>query len=293
MIHIFGYKPPCESLGMGVFDGLHAAHQVLLDNCSHLLTFWPHPDVFLSKNADIKMLTTLRELRYYVKNLLVLRFNQHIADMPADQFLASVIADKISPKQLVVGYDFRFGYRQEGDLQLLKSWTQKNRIRLKIIDPIQSSIHSLNNTKAPIKSSLIRNLIQDDQFDAAMTLLGHSYLVIGKVIMGDQIGRRLGFPTANLQLPALKMVPCDGVYQGRVLIQKEWKSSLVYVGKRPTFGKKESRVEVYVLDFDGDLYGRQLKVFVERKIRSDQIFAGKDALIAQIRQDIDFIRARV
>ncbi len=284
MYKIFGLKnQQIESLGLGIFDGFHFGHQELAKYCSHLLTFWPHPDVFLSKNKDLKMLTTLRELRYYQKKLVVLRFNYYISQLQPENFLDQIILKELNPQRIVVGYDFNFGYKKEGDYQLLKIWTAKNKIEL-----IQVKPATINDQI--VKSSLIRNLILENKFNQAVNLLNHAYLIIGKVIKGEGRGRRLGFPTANLQIPMHKLIPGKGIYKGKVLVENKSYSALIYLGNKPTFHRNfQNSVEVYIKGFRDNIYDKQIKVFLELKIRDEQIFSNEQDLILQIQKDLEQI----
>ncbi|MFA5879779.1 MAG: riboflavin biosynthesis protein RibF [Candidatus Margulisiibacteriota bacterium] len=278
---IFGLKSGnCERLGLGVFDGYHLGHQELAKNCSHLLTFWPHPDILLKKNSELAMLTTLRELRFYQKNLLVLRFDQDIARFSALKFLNEIIYKKLQPKVLVVGYDFHFGYQMQGDVNFIKNWAEKFKSEVVKIEPV-----SFQNQF--VKSSLIRKYFSENKFEEAINLLGHSYLIIGKVIQGEGRGRTLGFPTANLKLPDFKLVPNNGVYKGQVLLDNYFYQALIYIGNKPTFrGKFSKNIEVYILNFAGDLYNKQLKVFLEAKGRDEIVFPNQSELIVQIKKDL-------
>ncbi|MFC1754077.1 riboflavin biosynthesis protein RibF [Thermoproteota archaeon] len=280
MTRLFGLKKrKISSLGLGVFDGMHCGHHEIWKRSTALLTFYPHPDIFLAKNKELKMLTTLKELRFYVQDLIVLRFNHEIAKMTARDFLNTILHAQLEPQTIVVGYDFRFGYKQEGDSALLMKWTKEHGIGLEIIKPFP-------NKETPAKSSLIREKIMQDKFDQARRLLGHSYLVIGTVIKGESRGRELGFPTANLHIHPDKLMPNSGVYQGHVLYRRTPYKALVYIGTKPTFGRHEIHMEVFLDDFKGDLYGKTLKVFIEKKLRNDMCFADKNELIKQMKKDL-------
>jgi len=281
---IWGYNKNdfYESIGLGIFDGMHVGHQQIYKNCTHLLTFWPHPDIFLNKSANLNMLTTLHELRYYVKKLLVLRFNQVIADMKPLQFLDEIILNQLNPKKIVVGYDFKFGHKHQGNIHLLRQWSEKNNIMLTVIPPVKVQ-------QVPLKSSLIRTYIKEDKLNLALQCLGHSYLMIGQVEHGEQIGQKLGFPTANLKIPSHKILPPKGVYAGVAEWQNQKYKCFIYIGTRPTLKKEEPRVEVHLLNFSENLYNRQLRVFVEKKIRDEIIFFHTNDLIAQIKKDIQSV----
>lgn len=269
---------PIDALGLGVFDGMHLGHQAIATQCSALLTFYPHPDVVLKKKQDMKILSTLDELRFYTKKLLVLHFSQKTALLSAEDFLNWGVLPQ-RPNTIVVGYDFRFGHKKSGDIHMIKAWAAQHSIHVIEIPPVCYQ-------GIPIKSSLIRQALVHDDFERALALLGHSYLISGKVIEGEQRGRQLGFPTANLALSKHKLLPHSGVYRGKVSWQKHLHPAMIYIGNKPTFGRYATQVEVHLPGFEGNLYGRTLKVEIEGKIRPDMRFANKEALITQIHQDI-------
>lgn len=281
---IFGLKSDqCERLGLGIFDGYHLGHQKLAESCSHLLTFWPHPDIMLNKNPSLTMLSTLRELRYYQKKLLVLRFDKNLAKFTALQFLNEIIYKKLKPKAIVVGYDFHFGFQKQGNFDFIKEWAKEFQIEVIKVKPVCYQDHF-------VKSSLIRKFFTENNFQDAINFLGHSYLMIGKVIRGEGRGRQLGFPTANLQLPDYKLVPRNGIYKGKVLMDNKSYKALIYIGNKPTFRKNfYKNIEVYILEFSADIYNKQLKVFLETKIREEIAFTNAHDLIKQIKQDLTFL----
>jgi len=263
-----------------VKKGLHEGHQQILNASDALLTFFPHPVVVLGKRREIQYLTTLRELRYFAKRLLVLRFTPSVANLSPKSFLSN-IAKTIAPKKIVVGYDFKFGHKKAGDVDTLRAWGKEQNIKIEIIPPF------LDATRAPVKSSAIRESL-DDNFARAVTLMRHPYLIIGKVIPGDARGRKLGFPTANLKVPQHKKLPSTGVYKGYVQLGKSEpdKKCAVYIGKKPSFSGQKVGVEVHILNYSGNLYDKIIKVFLEKKIRNEQQFDSPEKLIAQIEKDV-------
>jgi len=281
MVHISGKKGrPIHTLGIGVFDGLHEGHQQILNASDALLTFFPHPVVVLGKSRDIQYLTTLRELRVFAKRLLVLKFTQSVAKLSPKDFL-SMIAKTIAPQKIVVGYDFRFGYKKAGDVDVLRAWGKEQGIAVEIIPPF------LDATGVPVKSSAIRKSL-DDNFAKAVSLMRHPYLIIGKVVPGEARGRKLGFPTANVKIPRHKKLPSPGVYKGYVQLRKNDsdRKCAVYIGKKPSFSGQKVGVEVHILNYSGNLYNKIIKVFLEEKIRDEQQFKSPETLIKQIKQDL-------
>jgi riboflavin kinase / FMN adenylyltransferase len=271
-----------KTLGIGVFDGLHIGHQKIADKCSHILTFYPHPDLVLSKNKKLKMLTTLREMRFYLPRLLVQHFTKKTALLSPISFLEEVLA-KLNPKKIVVGYDFHFGCGKLGNTQTLKEWAAQKNIVVECLDPVSYN-------KIVIKSSKIRTFIEGNLFNQAREYLGHPYLMIGSVIKGEGRGKLLGFPTANILVPPKKLVPRNGVYTGWVLYKKKKRPAMIYIGKRSTFAKKGWSLEVHILNFQENIYGKQLKIFVEEKLREDKKFENAQELIKQIKLDISQVK---
>jgi riboflavin kinase / FMN adenylyltransferase len=282
--HIFGLKKKrVKSLGLGIFDGFHLGHALIAKKATGILTFYPHPDIFLGKNKALKMLSTLREQRYFNKNLLVLRFNDVIASLDPQQFLDKIVKEIINPKKIIVGEDFKFGKKQVGDVCFLKKWGQVNDIDVE-------TIKLLSQKEQVVKSTLIRRMILDGKFNEAISKLGHPYLIIGKVIRGDGRGRQIGFPTANITTPKDKLIPTSGVYSGYVILDKKKLASLIYIGTRPTFKTKNLAVEVHILKFQKNIYNRNLKVFLDKKVREDCEFSDVSALVKQIELDIKTLK---
>ena len=270
-------QPQC--LGLGVFDGIHQGHKVILDRCDHLLTFDPHPAVIIKQISCLYRLTTLTEMTYYIPNLISLHFTTEIANLSALDFLNHVIKERINPKSLIIGYDYYFGKNRSGTPDLLKKWADQENIPIQIINPI-----SYKNTI--VKSKAIREQMLSGEFNKAIASLGHSYLMIGMVVKGDQRGRSLGFPTANLEFPANKLIPNHGVYKGTVQINNKTYNAMIYIGNKPTFNQQKASVEAFILDFNGNLYDQYIYLFIESFIRAEQQFSSQSELIHQIKKDI-------
>ncbi len=267
-------------IGLGVFDGLHKGHLAIAGQVDCLVTFSPHPDVVLNKNPQLLRLSTLSELRCISPvPVHTLRFSKAMASMSPDDFLKQVIMPTFNPQKIVVGYDFKFGAKRQGNHQFLTEWGKANGVAIEVVPP---ACHG----DIPIKSSDIRTYLLEGAFDTAVHLLGHPYLIEGKVIHGEKRGRQLGFPTANLVLPADKLIPANGVFSGEVKLGKKTIHSMIYIGNKPTFGGKKTVVEVFLYNFDGNLYGKTLKVFLKKKLRGEKQFSSKDELIAQLQHDL-------
>ena len=271
--------PTINCLGLGVFDGIHQGHQQLLKEADALLTFEPHPITIL-KNIQVNRLTTKEELPFYIPQLFTLEFTKDIATMSSDDFLNDIILKKINPKKIVVGYDYHYGHKKEGNIATLKQWGTDNHIDIIEINPF-----TINNI--PIKSRLIRKTLTEDNFNQGIEWLGHSYLIKGTVIKGDGRGKTIGFPTANIAVSTNKCIPQYGVYKGTTTINQTSYNAMIYIGNKPTFNHTHRSIEVHILNFDQDIYNQTIDVFLEKKIRDHQKFDSTETLIAQIKDDIN------
>jgi riboflavin kinase/FMN adenylyltransferase len=267
------------SICLGVFDGFHLGHQAVANLAEYMVTFDPHPKDILHPKAPVERLSLINEQRYFFNNQLVIPFDLKISKLSPDDFLFKFIAP-LSPKKIVVGDDFRYGQHGRGTVNTLKTWGHHH--GCEVLDvPIQCHASS-----TPYKSSVIRKLLKDSP-NFAVELLGHPYLLIGRVIDGEKRGAKLGFPTANLKVPANKCVPKFGVYASDCIIKKKMYPSITYIGKKPTFRSEGTAIETYVMGgFSDDIYGKEIKVLLNRYIRSEIVFSDADDLKNQIQSDI-------
>lgn len=278
--HFIGIPPhPVKSLGLGVFDGLHIAHQHLAEHCDALLTFHPHPDLVLRKDTDLKHLTTLDELQELFTSVIALSFNHDVAQLSPIAFL-DLIKTTFNPEQIVVGYDYRFGHKRMGDFAVLSEWARENDVAVK-------EIAMFSRDNSPVKSGQIRRLIRSGNFDKALELLGHDYAITGTVVRGEGRGKTLGIPTANLKVDVIKLLPEPGVYSAWTRLNGIQFPCIVYIGDKPTFDtEQEKGVEVHIPNFEGDLYSTHCRVYLNGFIRGQEKFTSADALIHQIKHDI-------
>ncbi|MEK9657566.1 MAG: riboflavin biosynthesis protein RibF [bacterium] len=268
----------CGVLGLGVFDGCHLAHQELAKHCDTLLSLFPHPRMVLG-NESCQYLSMPEERKVFYERSLVLRFTPEVATLSALSFLEK-LCHQLSPTGFVVGYDFRFGHQREGDASFLRDWAKDRGLSCRIVPCFR--YHD-----TVVKSGVIRTAIREGKFDWAVTLLGHPYVVTGDVITGDGRGKSLGFPTANLSLAPEKLLPAPGVYAARLISPFKDHSAIVYVGSKPTFSGKGQHLEVHVPNFEGSLYHQRLQLGLYKHIRDEKVFASRDALISQIKQDLE------
>ncbi len=295
---------------IGSFDGLHAGHRRILEQVANLarqvagesvvVTFDPHPRTVVgTPSDDFKLLTTTAEkidlIRATgVQNLVVVPFTQAFAQNTATQYVDQFLLQHFEPHTIVIGYDHRFGNDRQGNLQFLQNYADHGRFRL-----IEIPAQEVDDIT--VSSSKIRRAIEAADMDTANRLLGHTFTLSGTVVLGNQIGRTIGFPTANVDVgDATKLIPPQGIYAATCPLPttngqgpKNW-PAMLYIGERPSIpGATGQRVEVNILGFDGDLYGQQLTVEVHGFIRGDKKLDGLDALKAQIAEDQKAIEARL
>ena len=278
---------------IGVYDGVHLGHQHVLRSLAAtglpvaVATFRKHPLRVIEPEAAPALLTSIEhrleildDLGIYVT--AVIDFDDDFRRVPAEEFVEKLLVATLRAERVAVGSGFRFGHRQLGDVALLRSLGDQHGFFVDDIDILEDGV--------PVRSTVIRALLREGHAAAARRLLGRPHRVDGEVVPGDQRGRTIGFPTANLAVPDDIMIPGSGVYAVRVRIGADEFGGVVNIGNRPTFGGEESVVEAHVLDYAGDLYGRQISLeFVER-LRSEQKFAGIDELVVAIEKDVEKAR---
>ncbi len=291
---------------IGNFDGVHKGHQTLLADARKMagqldaplavLTFEPHPrSVFQPDQAPFR-LTSLRAKAHAlqelgVDHLFVLHFDRAFSLRPAEAFVEEILVADLAARHVVVGWDFCFGHKRQGNVALLKSMGAKLGFGLTAVDPV------MTGTGAVYSSSIIRQQLRDAQPSEAAALLGRPWEIEGRVEKGDQRGRTIGFPTANIALGDY-LAPAPGVYAvyaGRdpgVEHGEEtlWTPAVANLGHRPTVAGEDLRLEVHLFDFAGDLYGETLRVRLIDYLRPEKKFDGLDALQAQIALDCDQAR---
>jgi riboflavin kinase/FMN adenylyltransferase len=286
-----------RAVAVGNFDGVHLGHQKILRCMVHqarrrrlsplLLTFSPHPENILGKGRMPMIQTLSQRLERVeesgVEEILVMPFNRHFSTLPPYRFIDLVLVKGLETRALWVGQNFHFGRKRAGSVETLKDYSQKNRtFDVCIIPP-------LIKAGGPVSSSRIRVLLQAGRVDQAGALLGRPYEIAGTIICGRSVGRKLGFPTANLK-PQNEILP-PGIYISWADLGEKSYASLTYIGKRPTFGRHRLHVEAYLFNFRGDLYGRGLRLRLLRRLRSDRKFSSSAALTRQISLDVSRAQA--
>lgn len=281
-------------LTIGNFDGVHRGHQALLARLKQegkrlglpvmVMIFEPQPLELFSADKAPARLTRLRDKCHYlaeagVDYLLCVRFNRDFAANSAHDFVKKLLVEKLGVKYLMVGDDFRFGAGRQGDYELLKQAGEQFGFTVTNSD-------SFCEGNKRISSTAVRQALQEDKLELAESLLGHPYSISGRVVHGDEVGRTIGFPTANLPLKRL-VAPVKGVYAVDVYgLGATPLPGVANIGTRPTVAGIRQQLEVHLLDTTMDLYGRHIDVVLRAKLRNEQRFASLDALKQQIANDV-------
>jgi riboflavin kinase/FMN adenylyltransferase len=295
---------------IGVFDGVHRGHQAIIARAvaqarergvpSVLMTFVPHPSEVVRPGTHPPVLTTIVRRAELVEQLGVdvfcaLPFTLEFSQLPPDRFAHLALVERLHASGVVVGENFRFGHKAAGDVALLQ--------RLGTTFGFTAEgVTLLKDRDTTLSATYVRSCVQAGDLRGAAEALGRPHRVDGVVERGDQRGRELGFPTANLRTEAWAAVPADGVYAGHVWRLDEWGRTVgdkplapaaISVGTNPTFEVRQRRVEAYLLDFDGDLYGEGLGFEFAERLRGMERFASVDALVEQMRADVERTRTVV
>jgi len=309
---------------LGTFDGLHKGHQVLAEALSNglnrlanesgkdntysiLASFYPHPRSVLLKSrsesisnesglhykekaSSYSSLITPARIRAWrahemgIDELLLIQFTRALSNLSPRDFIKKILVDPLSPSLIVVGYDWRFGRKREGDVELLEKLGLEYGFQTIIVDEVKE-----NNLK--IGARRLRELLCEGNIKELNSLLNYSFSISGKVVHGDGRGKLIGIPTANIHM-VRQVLPRLGVYKTKVFLDGEVYSSITNVGKRPSFidSNHEITVETHLLDFSGDLYGKRIRLEFHDWVREERKFSSVDALKAQIAKDIEQVR---
>lgn len=281
---------------IGSFDGVHQGHKNLIKETIALASFLqtkplvvffdPHPRKVLFPEANFKLLTTFEEkLEIFSKlniDIVVVPFSRLVAQLTADLFIEQYLVDALKAKGVVVGFNFRFGKNRKGDPEYLIKSGEKYGFIVKVLNPVVFNGVILSST-------YIRQLIEKGNIEEANKFLGHNYFFIGKVKKGRGIGKKIGFPTANLEVPQDKLLPPCGVYAVWVYYKDQKMKGAMNIGFRPTFEEKNLSIEVHILNFNQTIYEEKLKVEIVKKIRNEKKFNSLEDLKTQIEKDCKLI----
>ena len=286
-------------LAIGVFDGVHRGHQAVISTSADhsrtangtpvVVTFDPHPEKVLRPERAPHLLTAtqhkialIRDLG--VGNLLIINFDKQFAATEPEDFVAALVAHSKPLREICVGHEWSFGKNRRGNLELLKRLGAKSNFEVVGIPPVR-----ING--AVVSSTAIRQAIEKGDFAEAAEMLGREYTILGTVTHGDNLGKKIGFPTANLSAHS-EQFPPNGVYAAEAKIDNELHRGVINLGVRPTVssGKSERVLEIHLFDFNRDIYGRDMEVRFLRFLRPEKKFSNVETLVEQIRRDVDQTR---
>lgn len=282
---------------VGAFDGIHRGHQAIIegvrraaldrDRASVVVTFFPHPSVVLGRVDPFYLTSTEEKIALLsaagIDLLVVLPFTPETAKIRAADFV-SMLIDDLRMREMHVGHDFAFGYQREGTVEFLQRISARRGFRVHQIDPLTNGDEVINSTG-------IRQVLREGKVEKAAAWLGRPFRLSGTVVQGDGRGRTIGVPTANLDVWQEHAVPANGVYAGRAWVGNLRYKAAVNVGVRPTVTDQPIRtIEAHLLDFDRDIYGKNVALDFVARLRGEQRFPSLDALVAQIKSDVETTR---
>ncbi len=285
-------------IGMGIFDGVHIGHQMLLNRVKELanahdlastaLTFHPHPAAVLGGKESPPLITSLQQRRELilaigVDEVRLYTFTRDFAAMPPENFVRQILIDNMNAKIVVVGFNFTFGSGGTGNPTVLKELGERYGFRVEVVEPVTCDGQVIGSTE-------IRRRLLAGDVEGASHLLRRNFSLTGKVVPGHRRGRTLGYPTANIAVPEGLIYPGDGVYAVRVHLGCGTYYGAVNIGCKPTFQDGQRTIEVFIIDFNGDIYDSEIKIEFIRKIREERKFSQPEELKDQICQDIAAIR---
>jgi riboflavin kinase/FMN adenylyltransferase len=276
----------------GTFDGVHLGHQKILIQIKEsarqlkgetvLITFWPHPRLVLyPEQHNLRLLSTFEEKtklleQFGVDHLITIPFTHEFSQMSSREFIEKVLVQKIKTKKLIIGYDHRFGKNREGSFEYLQANSAEFGFEMEEISRQEVDDIGVSSTK-------IRKALEEGDLETAKGYLGRPYELTGIVVRGKQIGRSIGFPTANIQIQTdYKLIPKEGVYAVEAEIDNISYRAMLNIGMRPTVDGNQQTIEANLFDFEGDLYGKQLTIKLKHFLREEQKFENIEALKAQL-----------
>ncbi|NLI16106.1 MAG: bifunctional riboflavin kinase/FAD synthetase [candidate division Zixibacteria bacterium] len=281
------------SVTVGTFDGVHRGHVALIErlvkaardtnSLATLLTFDPHPQLILGRKGCTEVLNTKDEKLHLLSKLnldlvVILEFNQQLASLDAGNFIQRILIEHLNMKHFVIGYDHSFGKDRQGNFEMARSLSERYGYSVEMVGPVYDD-------GRPIKSSSIRRELKTGDYDEAAAMLGYKYFLTGDVIKGYGAGRRLGYPTLNLNIPPGKLIPKDGVYAAWAEIDDVKYAGMAYIGGRLTFGDQTICVEANLFNFSGDALGKSVKLSLEKYTRPPIKFESPEYLVAALAKD--------
>lgn len=290
------FKVTIPVITLGVFDGVHTGHLAILKRLkeaaiakngeSVVVTFWPHPRLVLNHDTSLKLINTLEEKlqlleKAGVQHVVVIPFTEAFSQISSNKFVTDILVKQLKVNHLIVGFNHHFGKNREGNYDNIKIFAEKYGFTVEKLDA-----KMIENEK--ISSTLIRNALNEGDILTANRYLSYDYSISGKVVYGDQLGRTIGFPTANIALDeSFKLIPKQGVYAVKVRISEKKFTGMLNMGYRPTLKSKIPlfSIEVHILNFSGDIYGSNITLYFKNRIRDEVRFEGLQQLKDQLNLD--------
>lgn len=278
---------------IGNFDGVHLGHREIfrrlkksareLDGVSVVVTFTPHPLRVVKSTNAIKLINTLDEKITLIETsgvdyLIIIPFDLEFAAIPPAEFIEKILVGKIGMKKIIIGYDYAFGRNREGNFQMLSSYGKTFSYEVEELSPIRSG-------ERVYSSTLIRKMVDNGEVSNVVKFLGRHFSLGGKVVHGANRGKGLGFPTANIATNK-ELIPAEGVYAVKVKINDGLYDGACNIGKNPTFGSNDISIEVYIFEFDAELYDQELRIYFIQRLRGEVKFATVDELKQAIASDV-------
>lgn len=290
------------TMSLGMFDGVHKGHQEIIKKLkkhsethqleSALLTFWPHPRKVLQPEVEIKLLNTLEEKlqlleRFGIQKTFLQEFNDDFRNLSGEDFVKHILLDKLHMKHIVIGYDHHFGKNKSGNFELLEKMASENNFVVEETKAVLVNGLAVSSTK-------IRNALSEGDIITANEFLGYHYPVSGTVVAGKKIGRTIGYPTANIDVDPIKLLPKNGAYIVDVELNGQMYKGMLSIGTNPTVNGTKKTTEVYILDFDQDIYGENITVYFRDYLHDEIKFESLEKLIERLDEDkqltIDFFK---
>lgn len=280
-------------ISLGMFDGVHRGHLEVLEKVKNIakekgyisgvFSFWPHPRKVLESDFNLHQLNTLEERVEFLGgqsiDLLVLqKFDEEFRNLSAEDFIEQILVKKLNVKYIIVGYDHHFGKNKTGNFEVLKSMGEKFNFEVEQVDEFSHHQKKISSTK-------IRNLLKEGKIQEANDMLGYFYSVSGEVIHGKKIGRTIGYPTANINVDETKLLPKKGAYIVEVWLKGNFYKGMLSIGTNPTVGGERVTVEVYILDFKGDIYGENITIKFREFLHEEIKFESLEKLMEQLDKD--------
>lgn len=280
---------------IGTFDGVHIGHQKIISTLKEkaeaiggetvILTFFPHPRMILHpEDQQLKLITTIAEKsellgQLGVDHLIITPFTRDFSNLSPEDYVKEILVKQIGTRKIIIGYDHRFGKNREGGIADLERLGKVHGFEVEVIPEQDVKEVAVSSTK-------IRQALLQGDIATANAFLGYPFSLNGKVIRGDQIGRKMGYPTANLFVEeSFKLIPADGIYAVNVIVDEEIYQGMAYIGHRPTVNGMSRNIEVNIFDFDMDIYGQHIRMDFLHFIRGDQKFNSLDELSQQLGRD--------